>query len=318
MKNLISGRVLIVSATFLAILATSTEANAFGGKPPKEPEVPSAPTFQQAKPYRLVELARVIAPVFPIPNGQSVNITPELNTLIDTTINASRYIRTVESKGQSRLIITGGITALEMDVLQLGITIGWNKGGIIPVPGMPNASGEVDFRLHTLSMDFKIYDRLTGQTYLASYTDEELSDLKIQVRTDISNIQVAIDLLYKTGMSEAIRIATSDIMNRLEANPQFDYLPWVMEVLGVDRDTGRLSFNAGSAAGVRVNDVYSIYSACINLEDINCYQHFVADVKTSNVGAFFSDASAFTTADSVTNVRAGDHVYVKPLVQVAK
>lgn len=299
-------------------LLCSTPCAAFGGKPPEErPNTPPAPTFQQAKPYRVVELARVTAPVFPIPNGEKVDITSELNTLIDTTINSSHFIRTMESKGQSRLIVSGGITALEMNILQLGLTIGWNKGGVIPIPGQPNASGEVDFRLSSLAMDFKIYDRLTGQTYLASYTDQDLSQLKIQVHVNLTNLQAAIDVLYKTGMSEAIRIATANIMSQLEANPQFDYIPWEAEVLGVDPESGQMSFNAGSAAGVRANDVYSVYSACVGIE-VNCYTRFLADMKTSNVGGFVSEARGFSSADQVTNIRAGDHVYVKPLIQVAQ
>ncbi len=318
MKTLTHKQMIGVSLAVATCLLSPTQATAFGKKPPKEPDAPATPTFQQAKPYRLVELARVIAPVFPIPNGHQVNITSELNTLIDTTINSSRYIRTLEAKGQSRLVITGGVTALEMDILQLGLTIGWNKGGIIPLPGQPNVSGEVDFRLHTLAMDFKIYDRFTGQTYLASYTDQELSDLKIQVRANLSDLQAAIDIFYKTGISEAVRLATTDIMLRLEANPQFDYVPWEAEVLGVDPQTGTLSFNAGAAQGVRANDVYSIYSACVSAEGTNCYSRFVADIKTSNVGGGVSEAGGLSATDAVGNARAGDRVYVKPLIRVAQ
>jgi hypothetical protein len=65
-------------------------------------------------------------------------------------------------------------------------------------------------------MDFKIYDRVTGQTYLASYTDQTLSNIKFTTRVNLSNIQGSLDVLYKTRVADALRKATDDIMKNME------------------------------------------------------------------------------------------------------
>ncbi len=311
-------RMILAAAITLAYPLTG---EAFGGKSEEDPPPAQAPApqYQQAKPYRLVELSRVFAPVFPLPNGQNVNITSELNSLIDSTINTSRYIRTVEGNSKNRLVISGGITALEMDIVQVGIHFGWNHNGIIPISGAPNLTGDVDFHLDVLEMDFKIYDRVTGQTYVASYTNQEMSNLHIQVHANLAELGAAIDVIQKTGIAEAVRTATKDIMQKLEDNSQFVYLPWEAEVLGVDRDQGKISFNSGGANGVRVNDVYSVYSACPLETPENgdgCFSRFLADVKVNSVGSPFAEATGFSASDSVQGIRAGDRVYVKPLVQV--
>jgi hypothetical protein len=307
-------RTILTTAIFLGY---PVSGYAFGHKPPKETQ-PPAPQFQQAKPYRVLELSRVIAPAFPLPNGENVNLTSELNTLIDTTINTSRYLRT-SGANKSRLIISGGITALEMDILQFGIRFGWNKGGAIPISGMPNVSGEVDFHLNLLEMDFKIYDRLTGQAYVANYTNQEMSNLNINVHANISELQLAIDIIQKTGIAEAVRVATTDIMAKLENDSKFDLIPWEAEVLGVDSENGKLTFNAGSANGVRATDVYSVYSACgPTIGDDGCFSRLLADIKVTSATSLFSEAAGFNAADSVQNVHAGDKVYVKPLIQVTR
>ncbi len=304
----------ILLAVFL--LLPHTEADAFGKRKPKEEdEKPKAPEFIQAKPYRLMHLAHVTTPAFTFPNGVRADFNADLNKIIDSQINGSRWLRTVEASATpARLVITGGITSLELDALQLNLKVGWNNNGVIPMPGTPWANGEVDFRLSKMSMDFKIYDRFTGQTYLASYTDESLSNLKFQVRLKVSDINASLDILYKTGIAEAIRRATTDIMANLESHAHFDYLPWEATVLGVDRERNRVVFNAGLAGGVTAKQVYSIYASCQATEDPNCFTRFLADAKVESAGSFQSEAGAFTGNDSFGQVRTGDKVYVKPLL----
>ncbi|NUM88888.1 MAG: hypothetical protein HUU37_06775 [Bdellovibrionales bacterium] len=294
----------------LFLLLPHTEADAFGKKQEDEEDKPKAPEFIQAKPYRLVQLAHVTTPAFTFPNGVRADFNADLNKIIDSQINGSRWFRTVEvAATPSRLVVTGGITSLELDALQLNLKVGWNDNGVIPMPGVPWANGEVDFRLSKMSMDFKVYDRLTGQTYLASYTDENLSNLKIQVRLRASDITAAVDILYKTGIAEAVRRATADIMTSLENHAHFDYVPWEASVLSVDPEHGRLVFNAGLAGGVAARQVYSVYASCQPGGECR----FLADAKVESAGAFQSEAGAFTANDSFQRVRAGDKVYVKPL-----
>ncbi|MCO5141703.1 MAG: hypothetical protein M9962_01280 [Oligoflexia bacterium] len=289
------------------------EAYGFGSKP-KEPTQtqPTTPTISQAKPFRYVELAHVTVPTFFFANGDRADFNTDLPALIETEINGSNYFRTQLSSPEHapRLIISGGITSLEMDVLQLNMKIGWNpSGAIIPTQF---ANGELDFRLSSLSMDFKIYDRVTKQTYMTSYTNEKLSKLNITAKVNVSNITGSLDILYKTQMAKAIRIAMNDIMKNLENNRSFDYLPWEARVVGVDLDNNFIAFNSGQISGVKQNSQFSVYSSCA-VNDQSCFSRFLADVKVIRVGPNSAEATPASDKNSIQKVQTGDLVYVKIL-----
>lgn len=307
--------------TFL--LALPQEASAFGKKQPVEPPVETKPApppvAVQAIPFRYVNLAHVTTPAFFLPNGVRADFNADLDTILSTAINSSRYIRTQENteNSQSRLIITGGITNLELDILQLNMKIGWNKGGALPIGNIAGVQGEVDLKLSSLSVDFKIYDRQTGKVYSAAYTNEKLSKLSMNVHVNLDNIVASVDLLYKTALAETIRKATVDVMTAIENNKNFTYVPWETRVLGINRDRNTLVFEAGMADGVRVNEIYSIYSGCTAAESNThdgCFERFLADVKVTNTGVLSAEAAPFSANDSLTQIWAGDKVYVKPLI----
>jgi hypothetical protein len=281
---------------------------------PEQPEQPAPVVTQQAKPFRYVNLAHVTVPTFFFANGTRADFNADLDKIIETEFNSSAHLRTqIDSPdNQARLVVTGGVTSLEMDVLQLNFKIGWNKSGAIAVPGL-NASGEVDLRLSSLSMDFKIYDRYTGRTYLAAYTDETLANLKISARVNLADITSSADILYKTKMADAIRAATDDIVARLEANADFDLLPWEAEVAAIDQEHQIAAFNAGALAGVKAGDVYSIYAACPATPQADCYQRFLSDVRVDKIGNINAESVPLTDKDTLNGVAVGDKVYVKPL-----
>lgn len=286
-----------------------TEAEAFGSSS-REPKEDNRAI--QAHPIRRVDFAHLTVPAFYLPNGNRIDMNTDIATIVDTEMNRSRYFRTTTDTN-SRLVISGGVTSLELDVLQLNLRIGWNPGGSLPVIGDPGISGEVDLRLSNLSMDFKVYDRKTGVTYLASYTDETLSDLRFTVKVEISQIGSSLELLTKTKLSEAVRSAVEDIMRNMEDHPDMPYVPWESTVLGLEEGRGELSIAAGGREGIKKNYVFSIYSACPSNSPDFCYERFISDVKIKQVGVSSSTAVPFQSSDSIVGIYPGDKVYVKPL-----
>lgn len=296
--------------TLIALVFTPANVWGFGSSRPKpKPK----DTGIQAHPIREVDLAHITVPAFYLPNGNRVDMNTDLETIIDTEINRSRYFRTSHNGGQSRLVITGGVTSLELDVLQLNLRIGWNPAGSLPVVGDAGVFGQVDLRLSTLSMDFKIYDRATGVTYLASYTDETLSDLRFTVGVEISQITSSVELLTRTRLAEAIRSAVGDIMASMEEHPDMPYVPWETTVLGLEESRQDVTIGAGGRQGIKKNFVFSIYSTCENVSDQFCYERFLSDVRVNQVGNQSSRAVPYKNSDSLRNVYPGDKVYVKPL-----
>lgn len=300
--------------SFFILSLTLLAGSAHGfGKKPKNPE---ENTNGQAKPFRYVTLDAVTVPAFYFPNGQRADFNVDLNRVIESEINNSRYFRSqfANPVGQSRLAVAGGITSFEADALQLNLKIGWNKNGVINAPA--NATGEVDLRLTALSMDFMVYDRVTKQVYMSSKTDETLSQLKIQVKVNLANLNGSLDIFYKEVMAKAIQIATHDIMANLENHQNFDILPWETKVNGVDAAASVVSLGAGNAAGVKKGDVYSIYTECTPEEEQSgCFRRFLTDVKVDRTSAENAEASPSTAADSVQKVEKGDRVEVKPLLK---
>lgn len=297
----------------LALFSAPNSSFAFGKQPTEPPpEEKPQPAEQQARPYRFVHLAHVTTPAFYFPNGVRADFNADLDKIIETGINGSQHLRTQNGAEVPRLLITGGVTNLEMDVMQLNFKIGWNQNGPLPISGT-NATGEVDLRLSALSMDFKVYDRVTGRTYLAAYTNEQLANLKISVKVNLETITSSLDVLYKTKMADAIRLATADVMKKLEGNADFDLLPWQATVIGLDGGHSFAAFGAGARVGVKAGDVYTIYSACESPAGGECFSRFLADVKTERVGAETAEAVPLTDRDSLHGVRTGDVVYVKSL-----
>lgn len=294
----------------LFVLLLPIEALGFGSssREPKEDN-----SGKQAHPIRRVHFAHLTVPAFYLPNGNRVDMNTDLATITDTEMNRSRYFRTTSDE-EARLVITGGITSLELDILQLNLRIGWNPGGSLPVLGDPGIRGEVDVKLSNLSMDFKVYDRLTGVTYLASYTDETLSNLRFSVTVEISQIGASVDLLTKTRLAESVRSAVEDIMRNMENHPDMPYVPWESTVLGTEGSGGSsLTIAAGGREGVEKNYVFSVYSSCENASTQFCYERFLSDVRVTQVGVNSSTAVPFTSSDNLNAILPGDKVYVKPL-----
>jgi hypothetical protein len=305
-------------------LATTEEAHAFGAKP-AEPTVPvnpapvqPAPISQQAKPYRYLELDKVTVPSFFLPNGSRVDYNIDLNALIQTKINESRYLRTRMSvpEAPSRLVITGGITSFEADVAGTNLKIGWNKGGVL-VPGQ-TVTGEATIRLTSMSMDFLIYDRVTKATRLSASTDQTLTNLKLEVKVNLANIDLSLNSFYQQVLAEAVGRATADVMKRLENRSDFDTVFWQAAITGKDENAGVVGLSLGAADNVRVGDIYSIYTACSAEETAagQCFSRFLADVRVTQVGMSSAQAKAYTESDSLVKIQAGDRVEVKPLVKI--
>lgn len=302
----------------LAVLATTllnpNECSAFG-KPKPVDNTPPPPVILQAVPFRYMELAHVTVPTFFLPNGTRVDFNADLDKIFDTSINSSRYMRSQIStpEHKSRLVITGGITSFEMDILQLNAKIGWNKTGPIQIGIDPNYQASIDLRLSSLSMDFKIYDRNTGETYTAEYTDQSLANLKLEVKINLADVGAGVELLYKAKIAETLRLGMLDLLTRIENKQSFNLIPWQALVLGVDTSRNTVVFGAGIVAGIKANDAYTIYAGCDQQEQINCFERFLADVKVANSGNNSSEAAPLTSNDSLGNIRAGDKVYVKIL-----
>lgn len=305
----LSKQVLVIA--LFSLLAEAPEASAFGRRR-KVVEPDPVVTGQQAIPFRHAELTHVTVPAFYLPNGTRADFNADLDTIFATTINTSRHLRTREGGiGQpSRVVIVGGVTSLEIDVLQFGVKIGWNRSGPIPVSGIADFNGEVDMRISNLTMDFRIYDRVTGNVYVADYTNESLSNLKLQFKVNLANIVGNVDLLYKTKVAEALRQGMTDILAKMESNSNFHLIPWEAGITGVNQDSRLVAFNAGDVQGVRVGDLYTLYSHC-EANDANCFERYLADVRVTRVGPQSAEAVAHTDSDSVANAYLGDKVYVK-------
>ena len=146
---------LILLVFFISLYHGSTECFAFAPKKLKE-EAPIP--IKQAMPTRHVFLKNVAAPPFTFPNGAKIDLNMDLNAIALSQVNQSNHIRSTQ-QSDSCLVMAGAITSLEMDILELGIQFGWNRNGIIPIPGTPGLEGKLTIRLSNMSMDFHIYDQ---------------------------------------------------------------------------------------------------------------------------------------------------------------
>ena len=310
---------------FAALLLTLSSGDAFamGAKPlptpaptPTQPAPAPSPVSQQAKPYRYMELARVSVPSFFLPNGNRADYNLDLNTLLQSQINATRYLRTVapNTEAPPRLLITGGITSFEADVMGANLKIGFNKGGAL-LPGQ-NISGEVTLKVSALSMDFLIYDRVHKTTRLSSTSDQTLSKLNITAKVNLANYDGSVNLFYQEVVAKAVAQVAADALKRIEDRTDFDNLYWAMPIVGRDLDQNFIGFNAGAADNVKVGDVFSIYSACEPAAEAagNCFSRFLSDVRVYQVGQGTAQAKPFTDKDFLSQVQVGDRVEVKPNV----
>ena len=285
----------------LFLLSLPVTSWGFGGKSPES----------QATPYRHVQVARITVPPFFLPSGNRVDINADLATIIDTEINQSEHFRT--GRSQHRLVISGGVTSMEMDITQLNIRFGWNPQGALPIFFENLVDGEFDLRLSTLSMDFKIFDRFTGETYVASYANETTSNLRFKVRVNVAEIRSTLDLLTRTELTKTIRKATREVLKKLSEHPNFHYVPWEAKVLHVNEPGDTLLFDAGALQGVRENDVFSVYSSCRDNREDFCFERFLSDIKVISISGQQATAEPYREQDFLMSIEAGDKVYIKVL-----
>ncbi len=307
-KNTMSQTLKILCIALVSLLFSS-ESLAFGSKAKKSKKEEAI----QAIPIRYVNMEHFTVPSFYLPDGNRVDMNVNLERIVENEINNSSYfrIRNNNENDENQLCISPSITSLELNILQLNLKIGWNPKGAVSVPIINNISGELDISLSNLSIDVKVYNCVTGETYLSSYTDQTLSELRFTLSAGISEIQAELNFVTRSKLSEAVRTATSDILKNMEGHSDFHSVPWNARVSGVDSNRGELFINVGTRAGLRKNQVYSVYSHCNSRP--RCFQRFLSDIKIINTKINSSTAVPLTSSDSIERVKSDDLLYVKVL-----
>ncbi|HLE00702.1 MAG TPA: hypothetical protein VJB59_10615 [Bdellovibrionota bacterium] len=308
----------IEKAALIAILTASlisltTGESALGaGKKPASAPNPSCPApGAVAKPYRKVLMTSVATKPFPLPNGTLVDLTQDLNTMaysVTTDTHTFRPSTVVDADCAEHLELHIGVSTLELNLYELGITIGYSPTGTSAVT---SAEGEVNVRLGHLAMDFRIDQcNIKGCTQIiASTANATPVETDSSFKINFSEITTAVQLATHPTFNKLLRKIMTAGMTRLAQSPDVHHLPWRAIVRESNPSAGTLIFDAGTQDGIAANQNFAVYAVSPTTGVCDVYKT-IAYIHTLRADPLSSFAIVDQVLDSQP-IETGDLVVVK-------
>lgn len=297
-----------------ALVLVSAQAHAFG----KSQTTPTQPTVTPANPARAVVLDSVSTVPFPLPNGTTVDLTSELNTMLNTAVTGtSTLVPTVgeTSSGtgcDTHVELRAAVTTLQMNLTQLGLTVGYTPVGVSSVGAISSASGSVNVTVGEIGMDFSLWVCTNGecQSVAASSADQSSVQTTLSFSIDFGTITTGAQLVNNTALGDTLRAILTNGIAQLAASSKISTLPWSATVMAVNSSAGTFTFNQGADSLIGMNQDFVVYAAVPGEGACAVYQA-LAYGQTSEVDPVSSVATITQSLDSSRPVEVGDVVMVK-------
>lgn len=289
-----------------------------GGAKPSQPTHPgngSANTDSTPTPVRPVVLRPVASKPFPLPNGSVVDLSSELLNLLNTAVAQSTPFSPHDAGGaqdecDTRIEIRAAVTTLEMQVLQLGMTVGYTPTGV-HTGGVSHAQGKLDVNVGLVGMDFSVW-KCVGtncSAVIASHADQKMTNYSLNFQVDFSAITTAEQLIYNTPFGQVLQDILKKGIAQLANSPRVNELPWHAIVKDYAPTQGSLIFDAGMQSRIAPNQSFTVYATSDATGICNVYQA-IAHVRTTQVTTVSSTAAVDQVLDG-RKPQAGDVVMIR-------
>jgi hypothetical protein len=301
---------------FLSVSNASLEAEA-AAKKPSDPQsqCPVSPIFSVAQPVRALVLKKVGTQVFVLPNGSPADLQADLQTMLNTVVTQTPVFAvtdpTLVYPCDAYLELRSAVTHFQLDIAELGLSIGFNPGGSFgPVTGI---TGKVGVKVGTVAMDFSLWQCSRGRctSVIASTANQTTASGSLALDIDFSIVHTGPSLLFQTPLGDLIRKIMLKGVSDLASSPRLNELPWQAQVKEYIPSAGLFIFDAGQQARLKVNQAFEVYAADSSANGVCDVYKTVAYAHTSSVDAVSSLAVVDQVLDSRRGILPGDLVMVR-------
>ena len=313
----ITWRKVIVIPMHLLLMSSLADAAAAKRNAITSSGASKAPQFSTPKPVRKVVVKPFGSKVFHLPNGNAIDISADLQSILMTVVTDTEGFSPTESVDsepcESHLEIRSNMTVFQLDVADFGISFGFSKAGEFgPITGLNSSSNT---QIGSIAMDFSIWKCAAGNCTAVSAATASYVTTGVQSNFDMdfNSIKFGPSFVYNTVLADAFRkVMTAGIM-KLDQSTRLSELPWQARVKNYDANAGMLIFDAGTQFRLGPNQAFEVYAPIDNSPTgmCNVFQT-VAYVHTTAVSTASSTAMVDQVLDS-RGVKSGDIVMVRTM-----
>ncbi len=278
-----------------------------------------------ANPIRPVFISPVGAQAFPLPNGATANFQADLQSMLNTAVtNHSNFAPMLSLPGdssnpcESHLELRATVSTFQLDAVQLGLSIGFNPQGKIPI--LTGVTGKTQLNVGNISMDFGIFSCAHKIcTEVAASTANHLTvGGSVSLTVDFGMISTGPQLLLNTPLGDLVRKIMSQGILFLSQSPHMNEIPWQAHVREFIPGAGVLVFDAGSQSRIAVNQEFEIYAPAPTGSDVCEVFKVLAYAHTTQVNAVSSVALLdwSLSSRSLSSTTKGDLILPGDLVMV--
>ncbi|MCM0604627.1 MAG: hypothetical protein KA715_00900 [Xanthomonadaceae bacterium] len=310
----------LISILCIGTLILVAELGIAAGKAPSKSSVDRSEALNGsqsglvANPIRKVVVHSVGTKPFDLPNGSSMDLTADLDTMFVTSLtNNSRLAPSLgspETSCDSHVEVRAAITTLELNIAELGIKVGYSPKGSISQSA--NVGGEVKVKGGTIAMDFSVWQCDQGHCYAvaASTVNHTVLGTELSFGINLGQIKIGPNLIYNTALGGMIRKMMDKGVAGLAASPRTSVLAWQATVVSVSHSDGSAIIDVGARELIEPNQDLVVYTPVSSGGSCRVYQS-VAYIRTVQVDT----VSSIAQVEQVLSPRAievGDVVMVKP------
>ena len=309
--------VLFFGLTLVVHLFFSSLVSQAAAKKPSDPQsqCPVSPAVSVAQPVRALVLKKIGTQVFVLPNGSPADLQADLQSMLNTVVTQTPVFAVTDPAlvypCDAYLELRAAVTHFQLDIAELGLSIGFNPGGSFgPVTGI---TGKVGVKIGTLAMDFSLWQCSRGRctSVIASTANQTTASGSLALDIDFSVVHTGPSLLFQTPLGGLIRKIMVKGISDLASSPRLNELPWQAQVKEYIPSAGLFIFDAGQQARLKVNQSFEVYAADSSANGVCDVYKTVAYAHTSSVDAVSSLAVVDQVFDSRRGILAGDLVMVR-------
>ncbi len=308
-------RFLSLGGVLVGIFSASTAWSV--GKKPAQPEG-AGPTVATAlstpHPFRPAVLRPVGTRPFSLPNGSRVDLTADLEVIFSTAVtNQSRFLPAEFQVGpdpcEPRIELRAAVSTLELNVAELGITIGYKPTGEnIPIGSL---TGKANVKVGTIAMDVGVWQCARGNCVelAAATASHATAGVGLSLEIDFGVVTTGPSLVANTQLGPILRTILQQAVAQLSRNPRLSKLAWSATVREVSSDGGEVIFDAGTQGGLEPSQAFEVYAPASAEGSCDVYRT-VAALRSERVDTRSTTAEV-TALYGSRGIKVGDTVLIR-------
>ena len=262
--SVVSGYVLAVAGAWIVSISPNA-AWAAGKKPLPSQTIAGEPAVTTPDPFRPVVLRPVGTRPFNLPNGSRVDLTADLEVLFSTAVTQqSRFLpaefQVNPDPCEPRLELRAAVSTLELNVAELGITIGYKPTGeSVPISSL---TGKANVKIGTIAMDVGVWQCARGNCVelAAATASHATAGVGLSLEIDFGVVNTGPSLIANTQLGPILRTILGQAVAQLSRNPRLSKLAWSATVREVSPAGDEVIFDAGSQVGLEAHQAFEVYA----------------------------------------------------------